>query len=161
MKLEVSGPIGAEDTRRLAAAAPQSAIVVFTMTADEDDVVGPLAAGACGCVVKDAPLQDIASAIRAAACGESVVSPPVVTTLVRRLRREGAGELRGRPELTPRELEVLRLLARGWDNARIAAALYLARGTVKHHISSILLKLKVENRIQAAVRAVEEGLLET
>jgi NarL family two-component system response regulator LiaR len=63
-------------------------------------------------------------------------------------------------QLTPRELETLGLLARGWDNGRIAAALYLSRSTVKHHISSILKKLGVDNRLQAAVRAVEEGLID-
>jgi DNA-binding NarL/FixJ family response regulator len=62
--------------------------------------------------------------------------------------------------LTQRELEVLRLLARGWDNTRIGETLYLSRGTIKHHIASILVKLNVENRIQAAVQAVRSGLLD-
>jgi DNA-binding NarL/FixJ family response regulator len=83
----------------------------------------------------------------------------VARSLVGHLRERIDGDMAA-AGLTPRELQVLKLLARGWDNARIGQALYLSRGTVKHHISSILTKLDVDNRIQAAVRAVRGGLVD-
>jgi DNA-binding NarL/FixJ family response regulator len=84
------------------------------------------------------------------------------------MARAPAGRLQGRapapapsrPQLTPRELDVLRLMTRGFDNVEIGASLYLARGTVKHHISNIYKKLRVENRVQAAVRAVHDGFVD-
>ena len=88
-----------------------------------------------------------------------MLSPPIASRLIGRLRVQEARVAEG-AQLTAREIDVLRLLARGWSNARIAQALYVSQGTVKHHISNILVKLEVDNRIQAAVRAVERGLLD-
>jgi DNA-binding NarL/FixJ family response regulator len=141
--------------RRIATSALRAHVVVL-FTEDELDLVGALEAGAYACILKDTPMHEILAAIRAAARGELVVSPPVVRTLVTQIRAQRPDTA----ELTPRELEVLELLARGWDNGRIAGRLYMSRATVKRHISSILHKLDVENRIQAAVRAVKEGLLD-
>jgi DNA-binding NarL/FixJ family response regulator len=153
--LDRAGPSALEAIRRMAAAAPRAHVVV--LFADDDlDLVGALEAGAYACVLKDTPMDEILEATRAAARGELVVSPPVVRTLVSQIRAQRPDAA----ELTPREFEVLELLARGWDNGRIAARLYMSRATVKRHISSILHKLDVENRIQAAVRAITEGLLD-
>jgi DNA-binding NarL/FixJ family response regulator len=128
--------------------------------ADQRNVTDALLAGACGYLVKDAPIDQIVEGIRAAARGESLISPRIASQLVRRLREpeEVESELAG-SELTPRELEVLEMLARGMDNPEIAKALYLSQHTVKNHVSSILVKLQVENRIQAAVRAVRGRLV--
>jgi DNA-binding NarL/FixJ family response regulator len=151
-----SGPAVLEAIRLMAALAPHSSVVVL-FAGDEFDVPGALAAGACGCVVRCSSTHEILAAIRAAARGQLVIAPRVMDRLIRQMRHQPRVASR---QLTPRELETLGLLARGWDNARIAAALYVSRSTVKHHISSILKKLGVDNRLQAAVRAVEEGLLD-
>jgi DNA-binding NarL/FixJ family response regulator len=156
--LGVPGPSGLDAIRRIVSSAPRSGVVVL-VDDDEFDVLRALAAGVCGCILKDTPVPGILAAIRAAARGNSVVSPRIASKLVRQMEQPAAGASPS-VELSPREREVLALLARGWDNARIAAALYVSRATVKHHISSILKKLRVDNRIQAAVHAVQQGLLD-
>ena len=153
--LDRAGDSALAAIRRIARSAPRAHVVVL-FAEDELDLVGALEAGACACVLKDTPMHEILATTRAAAQGELVVSPPVVRTLVSQIRAQRPDTA----ELTPRELEVLELLAQGWDNGHIAARLYMSRATVKRHISSILRKLDVENRIQAAVRAVREGLLD-
>jgi DNA-binding NarL/FixJ family response regulator len=160
MDLNMPGMSGIEATQRLSAMAPLVRVLVLTVVADQRNVTDALLAGACGYLVKDAPIDQIVEGIRAAARGESLISPRIASQLVRRLREpeEVESELAG-SELTPRELEVLEMLARGMDNPEIAKALYLSQHTVKNHVSSILVKLQVENRIQAAVRAVRGGLV--
>ena len=144
------------DAVRLVARELRGVHVIVLAAVDDSHLLGALAAGACGALVEDAPSHEMVAAIRAAAEGDSVFSPPIARALMRQLRLLDDVRL---PQLTAREVEVLELLARGWDNTRIAEALYLSVGTVKHHISSILVKLDVDNRIQAAVRAVQQGLI--
>jgi len=160
MDLSMPGMSGIEATQRLTAAAPLARVLVLTMMTDDQYVMNALLAGACGYLLKDAPVDQIVEGIQAAARGESVISPRIASRLVRRLREPQQMEpgLVG-AEMTPRELEVLELLARGLENAEIAQVLYLSQHTVKNHVSSILIKLQVENRIQAAVRAVRGGLV--
>lgn len=160
MDLSMPGMSGIEATQRMTAAAPLARVLVLTMMTEDEYVMNALLAGACGYLLKDAPIDRIVEGIEAAAHGESVISPRIASRLVRRLREPPEIEpgLTG-SELTPRELEVLELLARGLDNAEIAHALYLSQHTVKNHVSSILIKLQVENRIQAAVRAVRGGIV--
>jgi DNA-binding NarL/FixJ family response regulator len=160
MDLNMPGMSGIEATQRLAAAAPLVRVLVLTVVAEEDHVKDALLAGAVGYLLKDAQINQIIDGIKAAARGESMISPRIASHLVRHLREPSDGEasLSG-AELTRRELEVLELLARGMDNPEIAEALYLSQHTVKNHVSSILVKLQVENRIQAAVRAVRGGLV--
>lgn len=160
MDLSMPGMSGIEATQRLSAAAPLARILVLTMMTDDEYVMNALLAGACGYLLKDAPISQIIEGIRAAARGESLISPRIASRLVRRMREPEAIEpgLAG-TDMTPRELEVLELLARGLDNAEIGRALYLSQHTVKNHVSNILFKLQVENRIQAAVRAVRGGLV--
>ncbi len=160
MDLNMPGMSGIEATQRLTAAAPMARVLALTMMSDDENVMNALLAGACGYLLKDAPIDQIIEGIRAAARGESLISPRIASGLIRRLRepeRLEPGPSGG--DLTPREFEVLALLARGLDNTEIARALYLSQHTVKNHVSSILLKLQVENRIQAAVRAVRGGLV--
>lgn len=160
MDLSMPGMSGIEAMQRLAAAAPLAKALALTVLADDQHVIEALLAGACGYVVKDATIDDIIEGIRAANRGESMISPRIASRLVHRLREPETVEatLTGR-ELTPREMEVLELLARGLDNSEIARVLYLSQHTVKNHVSSILIKLQVENRVQAAVRAVRSGMV--
>lgn len=160
MDLSMPGMSGIEATQRLTAAAPLARVLVLTVMIDDQNVIDALLAGACGYVLKDAPIEQIVEGIRAAERGDSMISPRIASRLVRRLREPGEIEPSvGGDDLTPRELEVLELLARGLDNSGIAHALYLSQHTVKNHVSTILMKLQVENRIQAAVRAVRGGLV--
>jgi DNA-binding NarL/FixJ family response regulator len=160
MDLRLPGMSGIEATQRLTAAAPLARVLVLTVFVDDQHIIDALLAGACGYVLKDAPIEQIVEGIRAAARGESLISPRIASRLVRRVRepRDIERSVPGK-DLTPRELEVLELLARGLDNSEIAKALYLSQHTVKNHVSTILMKLQVENRIQAAVRAVRGGLV--
>ncbi len=160
MDLSMPGMSGIEAMQRLAAAAPLARALALTVLADDQHVIEALLAGACGYVVKDATIDEIVEGIRAASRGESMISPRIASRLVHRLREPETVEARltGR-ELTPREMEVLELLARGLDNSEIAGVLYLSQHTVKNHVSSILIKLQVENRVQAAVRAVRSGMV--
>ena len=155
MDLNLPGMSGVEATQRLTAVAPLARVLVLTVFVDDQHVIDALLAGACGYVLKDAPIEQIIEGIRAAARGESLISPRIASRLVHRLREPGEIEPPVPGEaLTPRELEVLELLTRGLDNSEIAQALYLSQHTIKNHVSTILAKLQVENRIQAAVRAV-------
>jgi DNA-binding NarL/FixJ family response regulator len=160
MDLNMPGMSGIEATARLSAAAPLVKVLVLTVVADHRNVTEALLAGASGYLIKDASIDQIVEGIKAAARGESLISPRIASQLVRRLREppEVDPGIAG-TELTPREFEVLEMLARGMDNPEIAKALFLSQHTVKNHVSSILVKLQVENRIQAAVRAVRRGLV--
>jgi two-component system, NarL family, response regulator LiaR len=165
MDLNMPGMGGVEATRRLTAAAPRTRVLVLTIAADGGHVIEALMAGACGYLLKDASVEEIVSGIRAAAAGESLISPPIASKLLTRLRadqQEAAEEAmpeQGRADLSERELEVLKLLAAGKDNSEIAQELFISPKTVKNHISSILAKLQIENRIQAAVYAVRSGIV--
>ncbi len=159
MDLTMPGMSGIEATQRLTAVAPLARVLVLTVSADDQHVMNALLAGACGYLLKDSTVDQIVEGIRAAARGESSISPSIAGHLIRRLREpEGIEPAIAGPELTPRELEVLDLVARGLDNSEIAQALFLSQHTIKNHVSSILIKLQVGNRIQAAVRAVRGGL---
>jgi DNA-binding NarL/FixJ family response regulator len=149
---------GVEATRRLAAV-PGVRVLVLTVLADEGTVVDAIVAGASGYLLKDASLDQILNGIDAAARGEALISPRIATKVMSRLRETAPAA----PEplevnLTERELEVLSLMAAGHDNAEIADRLYISPHTVKTHVSTILDKLGVDNRVQAAVRAVRAGL---
>jgi NarL family two-component system response regulator LiaR len=151
---------GQHAIRQIATIAPRTQVLVLTISANEADVTDAVLAGACGYLLKDAPAGDIASGVRAAAVGESMVSPRMATTLLEQLRQHKSGEARPHVEnLSTREKEVLRLVVEGKDNATIAQELFISPYTVKNHISNILLKLHVENRLQAAVRAVRDTLI--
>src|ERR671925_717861 len=162
MDLNMPGISGVEATRQLSAVAPLTRVVVLTISADDADVINAVMAGACGYLLKDSSIQQLVAGIRAAAAGESLISPQIAAKLLQRLRAGGADELAAetiRAELSDRELEVLRLIANGKDNAEIARELFISPKTVKNHISNILMKLQIENRIQAAVYAVRSGIV--
>ena len=153
---------GVEATRRIVAADPAACVLVLTGS-EGTDVLDALLAGARGYLVKDAGMDRIAEAIHAAACGETALAPRVAGRLVDRLRALEAARAEEKvapppTPLTARESDVLRLLACGRDNHAIAASLFISASTVKHHVTAILHKLGVENRVQAAVEAVRIGV---
>jgi DNA-binding NarL/FixJ family response regulator len=160
MDLNMPGLSGMEATRRLTEQAPASRVLVLSVSAQEGDVTEAILAGASGYVLKDGSVDDIVAGIRAAAAGQSVISPRIATTLLRRLRdASGSGAYLAGAPLSARELEVLALMAEGRANHEIGDALVISTSTVRNHISSILMKLQVENRVQAAVRAVRDHLV--
>lgn len=151
---------GREAIARIKASAPSSAVLALARTPEDHDVVDIVCMGGSCFLLKDAPAETIVAGVRAAAAGESLIAPKLAATLVRRLRASGAGERpQPRSVLSEREQEVLRLIAAGKDNDQIAAELFISRHTVKNHISSILLKLEVTNRVQAAVVAVRAAMV--
>lgn len=158
--LNMPGISGIEATQRLHAVAPLVRVLVLTVVDDEHAVTEALLAGASGYLLKDAPVAQIVEGIKATARGESLISSRIAGHLVRRIRQPPAMQIDNEPaDLTPREMEILELIARGMDNPQIAQTLFLSQHTVKNHVSSILVKLQVQNRIQAAVRAVRRGLV--
>jgi DNA-binding NarL/FixJ family response regulator len=162
MDLNMPGISGVDATREISAVAPRTRVVVLTISADNGDVVDAVMAGACGYLLKDSSIQQLIAGIRAAAAGESLISPQIAAKVLQLLRSQNA--LSGRQEavradLSDREIEVLKLIAIGTDNAEIARELFISPKTVKNHSSNILMKLQIENRIQAAVYAVRSGIV--
>ena len=162
MDLNMPGISGVEATRQIAMIAPLTRVLVLTISDEDADVMDAILAGACGYLLKDASIQDLISGIRAAAGGESLVSPAIAAKMLQRLRATGSSQHEAetiRSELSDREIQVLKLIANGKDNAQIAADLHISPKTVKNHISNILMKLQIDNRIQAAVYAVRSGIV--
>jgi DNA-binding NarL/FixJ family response regulator len=161
MDLNMPGMNGIEATREIARLAPLTRVVVLTISDQDGDVMDAILAGACGYLLKDSSIQDLMQGIRAASVGEALISPHIASKVLQRIRATGiqTDTAVPGPELSDRETEVLRLIANGKDNAEIARELHISPKTVKNHISNILMKLQIENRIQAAVYAVRRGLV--
>jgi DNA-binding NarL/FixJ family response regulator len=161
MDLNMPGMSGVDATREITSIAPLTRVVVLTISDQDDDVMDAIVAGACGYLVKDSSIEELMRGINAASVGESLISPPIASKVLQRMRAvtldQGAEKIRA--ELSDRELDVLRLIANGKDNSEIAEALHISPKTVKNHISNILMKLQIENRIQAAVYAVRSGIV--
>ena len=160
MDLNMPGISGVEATAKITMFAPLTRVLVLSASDQDADVMDAIVAGACGYLLKDASIDELLAGIRAAATGESLISPAIASKVLQRLRASGASarEDSTASELSDRETQVLRLIANGKDNAQIAAELHISPKTVKNHISNILMKLQIENRIQAAVFAVRAGL---
>ncbi|MFG1925421.1 response regulator [Cryptosporangium sp. NPDC048952] len=174
MDLRMPGMDGITATRRLRADHPRTQVIALTTFDDDADVFAAIRAGAIGYLLKDASSDRLIEAIHAAARGESMLEPTVAAKLVARFAQLPdepepnhpppvvARELGPRPlvvPLTERELDVVRLLAEGRSNREIAAALFLAEGTVKNHVTGALSKLGARDRTQAALKARDLGLL--
>jgi DNA-binding NarL/FixJ family response regulator len=161
--MDINMPVmsGVEATREIARIAPLTRVVVLTISDIDGDVIDAVLAGANGYLLKDASIDELLRGIEAAAVGDSLMSPQVAAKVLQRVRAAGPGptERNVRAELSERELDVLRLIASGQDNAAIARELHISPKTVKNHISNILMKLGIENRIQAAVYAVRSGIV--
>jgi len=161
MDLNMPGISGVEATRQISMIAPLTRVLVLTISDQDEDVMDAVLAGACGYLLKDASISVLMQGIRSAAVGESLISPTIAAKVLQRIRATGASRREAeliQSELSASELQVLKLIANGKDNALIAAELHISPKTVKNHISNILMKLQIENRIQAAVYAVRSGL---
>ena len=161
MDLNMPGMSGVDATRQITSLAPLTRVIVLTISAHDEDVMSAIVAGACGYLLKDSSIQDLMRGIEAAAVGESLISLHIaakVLQCVRSASADSAGAATIRSELSDREIEVLKLIANGKDNAEIARDLVISPKTVKNHISNILMKLQIDNRIQAAVYAVRSGI---
>jgi DNA-binding NarL/FixJ family response regulator len=163
--MDIRMPImdGVEATRRLRQEYPQARVIILTTFDDDAYVFDGLHAGALGYLLKDVSGEQLAEAIRQVASGGALIEPSVARKVLAEFARlpqrlEPAGQAEPHA-LSERELEVLKLLAMGASNRQIASQLYLAEGTVKNYVSSILDKLGVEDRTQAALRALELGLI--
>jgi DNA-binding NarL/FixJ family response regulator len=155
---------GIEATRRIVGADGQPPVKVLMLTTFDLDeyVYDALRAGASGFLLKDVPADQLVAGIRLVGQGDALLAPSVTRRLIEEFSRSGRGrraQPRGLEELTPRELEVFRLMARGMSNAEIAAELIVSETTVKTHVARILMKLEVRDRVQAVVLAYESGVV--
>jgi DNA-binding NarL/FixJ family response regulator len=159
MDIRMPGMDGIEATRRL----PRQRVLILTTFGLDDYIIAALRAGASGFLLKDAPTAQVVDAVRAVAAGDAVLSPAVTRQLLDQVGRRLPAAVSQEPEaltrLTEREREVLRLLAAGLTNAEIAHALVVTEATVKSHVSSLLGKLGLRDRVQAVIYAYEKRLI--
>ena len=165
MDVNMPGMSGVEATPLMLEVVPDASILMLTIAAGKTEVLDAIRAGASGYLLKGAELSEIVAAIRAAAAGHSTISARVAGHLVRAVRSSDAGvSTNSAPQehgLSAREREVLTLVTHGCDNAEIAGRLYMSVSTVKNHVSRVLDKLGVNNRVQAATFATREHLFNT
>lgn len=159
MDLKMPGTNGIEATRQIRARFPEMKILVLTTYDDDEWVFDAIRAGASGYLLKDTPRQKIVEAIRGTMEGKSFVDPAIAGKLMNQVASNQKQPTSLLVEkLTERELDVLRLIAKGFNNSDIAGQLHLSEGTVRNHVSAILEKLGVSDRTQAAVIAIQHGL---
>jgi len=159
MDLVMNGIGGVEATRKVKDITPRTQIVVLTSYHQDEFIFPALQAGAISYVLKDVMMDDLADAIRKASRGEAVLHPRVAERVIQEINGARGAPFNPFTELTNREMEVLRLIARGMCNSDIAAELFISENTVKGHVSNILSKLQLADRTQAAVYAWEQGLV--
>ena len=162
MDIQMPGGDGLAATRRITSDTEQHSRVIILTTFERDEYVfEALHAGASGFLLKNAPPEQLIDAVRVVASGDALLAPSVTRRIIEQFaRRPVDPDVRERLEsLTQREREVLVMLARGNSNSELAAALFVSEGTVKTHVSSLLTKLEVRDRVQAVVLAYESGLV--
>ena len=157
---------GIEACRAMKEAAPSAKIVILTISDEEEDLFEAIRAGASGYLLKDIPLDEVADTVRAVHGGQSLINPSMAAKLLtefaalaRRDDEERAQEVPA-PRLTEREMQVLKLVARGMNNRDIAKELFISENTVKNHVRNILEKLQIHSRMEAVMVAVREKLIE-
>ncbi|WP_337063481.1 response regulator transcription factor [Kineococcus sp. G2] len=157
---------GIDACAEIKAVAPSTRIVMLTSSEEEADLFAAVRAGANGYLLKDVPAEEVADALRAVVTGQSLITPKMAGMLLgefaamRRRDEERSLGVVGAPRLSPRELDVLRLLARGMANREIAGELGISENTVKNHVRNLLEKLQLHSRMEAVVYAVREKIVE-
>jgi len=158
---------GIEAARQMKEVAPSAKIVMLTISDEEEDLFEAIRAGASGYLLKDIPLDELADSVRAVHGGQSLINPSMAgklltefATLARRDSEDEPAKHAPAPKLTEREMEVLRLVARGLNNRDIAKELFISENTVKNHVRNILEKLQIHSRMEAVMIAVREKLIE-
>jgi DNA-binding NarL/FixJ family response regulator len=163
MDLRMPRRDGVEATRRIVQGHPGIRVIALTTYADDDSIFGVLDAGAMGYLTKDAGAREIVQAIQTVHAGEALLDPAVQARVIQQLR---TGQPHAKPaptlpdDLTPREADVLRLIAQGLNNREIADRLFVTEATVKTHINNLFSKIGVRDRAQAVVYAMRNGLAE-
>jgi len=167
MDIRMPKTTGIEAARAMKEVAPSAKIVMLTISDEEEDLFEAIRAGASGYLLKDIPLDEVAAAVRSVHGGQSLINPSMAgklltefATLARRDAEEEPSKHAPAPKLTEREMEVLRLVARGMNNRDIAKELFISENTVKNHVRNILEKLQIHSRMEAVMIAVREKLIE-
>jgi DNA-binding NarL/FixJ family response regulator len=166
MDIRMPRSSGIKACRALKNVAPSAKIVMLTISDEEDDLFDAIRAGASGYLLKDIPLDEVADAVRAVYGGQSLINPSMAAKLLTefaalaRREEEETPQQVPAPRLTDREIEVLRLVARGMNNRDIAKELFISENTVKNHVRNILEKLQIHSRMEAVMVAVREKLIE-
>jgi DNA-binding NarL/FixJ family response regulator len=153
---------GISATREVLAARPDVKVVILTTFEEDEYIFGALRAGASGFLLKRTSPEELIRALHTVAAGESLLSPPVTRRVIERMAQEPAPEASSSERLdvlTPREREVLELVARGLSNGEIAKTFVIEESTVKTHVKRILMKLRLRDRVQAVIFAYESGLV--
>ena len=166
MDIRMPKSSGIEACRAMKEAAPSTKIVMLTISDEEEDLFEAIRAGASGYLLKDIPLDEVAGAVRAVHGGQSLISPAMAgklltefATLARQTEEE-RGQQVPPPRLTDREMEVLKLVAKGMNNRDIARELFISEHTVKNHVRNILEKLQIHSRMEAVMIALRDKLIE-
>jgi len=163
MDVSLPGVSGIEATRRARSLVPSVKVAILTVSESDDDLFAAVRAGATGYLLKEVSIEELPGAVRALAGGHSLISPSMASRLLgefNALSRRVEEQRGTAPRLSDRELEVLRLVARGLSNKDIAAELVIAENTVKNHVRNILEKLQLRSRMEAAMYAVREKLVD-
>jgi two-component system NarL family response regulator len=166
MDIRMPKSSGIEACRAMKEVAPSSKIVMLTISDEEEDLFEAIRAGASGYLLKDIPLDEVADVVRAVHGGQSLINPSMAAKLLtefaalnKRDQEERAEQVPA-PKLTDREMQVLKLVARGMNNRDIAKELFISENTVKNHVRNILEKLQIHSRMEAVMIAVREKLIE-
>lgn len=163
MDLQMPVLDGVAATRQIRSAVPQTQILVLTTFDDDELIWSAIQAGAKGYLLKDSPPEALFAAVREVAAGKTLLPPEILARLAQVIQQGGPGGSAGagtEEALTEREQEILRLIARGYSNREIAAALYISENTVKTHISNLFAKLDVRDRTEAVTKALRLGWLD-
>jgi len=160
MDLVMPGMDGVEATRKLKDLSPRTQIIILTSFHEDEHIFPALQAGAISYLLKDVKAAELVEAIRRAACGETTLHPRIAERVIMEFRVRDPDKRRLFMKLTEREMEILKLIAKGHTNKKIADQLVVSVGTVKGHVSNILSKLHLADRTQAAVYAWQEGLIQ-
>lgn len=160
MDLVMPGMDGVEATRKFKDLSPRTQIIILTSYHEDEHIFPALQAGAISYLLKDVKAAELVEAIRRAAHGEATLHPRIAERVIKEFRVRDPNKRRLFTELTEREMEVLKLIANGYTNKKIADQLVISVGTVKGHVSNILSKLQLADRTQAAVYAWQEGLIQ-